>query len=72
MRAGGFGACAALLMQSDEMEGWAAEVRLTRADRFRLIFGFPSRRQYAIVRMKCAFANFYRAGARQSLKTRVI
>src|SRR5438132_8327650 len=27
MRAGGFGACAALLMQSDEMEGWAAEVR---------------------------------------------
>jgi len=40
--------------------------------RFRLIFGFQNRRQYAIVRMKCAFANFYRARVRQFLNTPVI
>jgi nitronate monooxygenase len=34
MRPGGFGACAALPMQPDEIEGWAAEVHANSADRF--------------------------------------
>ena len=36
MRAGGFGACAALLMQSKEIEDWAAEVRANVDGPFRL------------------------------------
>ena len=64
MRAGGFGACAALLMQPKGMEE-LGPLKCARMwlDGFRLIFRFPSRRQCAIVRMKCAFANFCRAWA---------
>ena len=41
MRAGGFGACAALLMQSDEMEGWAAEVRANSSGPFQINLWIP-------------------------------
>jgi len=41
MRAGGFGACAALLMQPDEIEGWAAEVRANSGGPFQLNLWIP-------------------------------
>src|SRR5947208_10583842 len=36
MRAGGFGACAALLMQPKEIEEWAAEVRANSEGPFQI------------------------------------
>src|ERR1700747_1383671 len=41
MRAGGFGACAALLMQPKEIEDWAAEVRANVDGRFQINLGLP-------------------------------
>ena len=41
MRGGGFGACAALLMQSDEIEGWAAEVRANVDGPFQINLWIP-------------------------------
>src|ERR1700745_4146747 len=41
MRAGGFGACAALLMQSKEMEDWAAEVRANVDGPFQINLWIP-------------------------------
>jgi nitronate monooxygenase len=41
MRAGGFGACAALLMQPDEIEKWAAEVRASRDGPFQINLWIP-------------------------------
>src|SRR5438270_13166591 len=41
MRAGGFGACAALLMQPDEMEEWAAEVRGNSSGPFQINLWIP-------------------------------
>lgn len=63
MRAGGFGACAALLMPPSEIEDWAAEVRGMWTAHFRLISGFPSHPLFVIARTRLASANFYRADA---------
>jgi nitronate monooxygenase len=41
MRAGGFGACAALLMQPDEMESWAVEVRAHSNGPFQINLWIP-------------------------------
>jgi nitronate monooxygenase len=41
MRAGGFGACAALLMQPKEIEDWAAEVRANVDGRFQINLWIP-------------------------------
>jgi nitronate monooxygenase len=41
MRAGGFGACAALLMQPKEIEDWAAEVRANAAGPFQINLWIP-------------------------------
>ncbi len=41
MRAGGFGACAALLMQPKEIEDWAAEVRANVGGPFQINFWVP-------------------------------
>jgi nitronate monooxygenase len=41
MRAGGFGACAALLMQPKEMEEWAAEVRANVGGPFQINLWIP-------------------------------
>jgi nitronate monooxygenase len=41
MRAGGFGACAALLMQPKEIEGWAAEVRANVDGPFQINLWIP-------------------------------
>src|SRR5207237_2009542 len=41
MRAGGFGACAALLMQSKEIEDWAAEVRANVDGPFQINLWIP-------------------------------
>jgi nitronate monooxygenase len=41
MRAGGFGACAALLMQPDEIEEWAAEVRANGEGPFQINLWIP-------------------------------
>ena len=43
MRAGGFGACAALLMQPKEMEDWAAEVRANVDGPFQINLWIPER-----------------------------
>ena len=41
MRAGGFGACAALLMQPKEIEEWAAEVRANVDGSFQINLWIP-------------------------------
>jgi nitronate monooxygenase len=41
MRAGGFGACAALLMQPKEIEDWAAEVRANVDGPFQINLWIP-------------------------------
>src|ERR1700730_6957433 len=41
MRAGGFGACAALLMQPDEIESWAVEVRANSDGPFQINLWIP-------------------------------
>ena len=41
MRAGGFGACAALLMEPDEIEGWAADVRANSDGAFQINLWIP-------------------------------
>ena len=41
MRAGGFGACAALLMQPNEIEEWAAEVRANISGPFQINLWIP-------------------------------
>ncbi len=41
MRAGGFGACAALLMQPKEIEEWAAEVRANMDGPFQINLWIP-------------------------------
>lgn len=41
MRAGGFGACAALLMQPDEIEDWATEVRANADGPFQINLWIP-------------------------------
>ena len=72
MRAGGFGACAALLMQPKEIEDWGAEVRANVDGPFQINLWIPDPPPVRDRSHEERVREFYLAGVRQFLKTPVI
>jgi len=72
MRAGGFGACAALLMQPKEIKDWAAEVRANVDGPFQINLWIPDSPPIRDRSHEARVREFLSAGVRQFLKTPVI